>query len=260
MSRRDRHAAVRAGNVRGALLSAADAARGGIGRDGPSGSAAERGGADGAAGVGAASGSSPNGAGRDGGRVRDEFHATPPLDAVLTGGARRARSARRTPGNIRSVSSEPDAVQPNFRASVQSIPMRAIPVSWCVGGRDLSEPRLRPDGTAIAWAVSEQGDTSIVLALLDETSADLRQPSTTRLTSGPAPRVGRGLGGGCWCWAGPEAIVYAAVDGNLWWQPLADEPARQLTDHGPERVAQAPCATRTGVAWSTWSTSRRCGV
>jgi dipeptidyl aminopeptidase/acylaminoacyl peptidase len=137
-------------------------------------------------------------------------------------------------------------MQPNFSAWVQSTPMRAIPVSWCVGGRDLSEPRLRPDGSAIAWAVSEQGDTSIVLASLDDTPPDPRDPSTTRLTWGPAPRVGRGLGGGCWCWVGPDAIVYAAVDGNLWWQPLADEAARRLTDHGPERVAQAPCATPDG--------------
>jgi dipeptidyl aminopeptidase/acylaminoacyl peptidase len=40
--------------------------------------------------------------------------------------------------------------------------------------------------------------------------------------------------------------VYAAVDGNLWWQALPGgpggepSPARRLTDHGPDHVAQAP--------------------
>ena len=126
--------------------------------------------------------------------------------------------------------------------------MRSIPVSWCVGGREVSEPRLRPDGTGLAWAASEQGDTMIVLhQLADAGPADRRDPPARRLTWGPAPRVGRGLGGGCWCWCGSDAIVYAAVDGNLWWQPLADEPARQLTDHGPDRVAQAPSVTGDGV-------------
>jgi dipeptidyl aminopeptidase/acylaminoacyl peptidase len=128
--------------------------------------------------------------------------------------------------------------------------MRAIPVAWCVGGRDVSEPRLHPDGTAIAWAVAEQGDTAIVLHAFADASAadDPREPRVRRLTTGPAPRVGRGLGGGCWCWSSDAtALVYAAVDGNLWWQPLDDQPARQLTDHGPDRVAQAPSATADGA-------------
>src|SRR5690606_7565135 len=64
----------------------------------------------------------------------------------------------------------------------------------------------------------------------------------------PAPRAGRGLGGGCWCWtASGDAIVYAAADGNLWLLPLDDRPAKQLTDHGPDRVAQAPFASADGT-------------
>ena len=50
------------------------------------------------------------------------------------------------------------------------------------------------------------------------------------------------------------AVVYAAVDGNLWWQPLPVEgsgrdvpPARRLTDHGPDHVAQAPHASRAAA-------------
>ena len=131
-------------------------------------------------------------------------------------------------------------------ASGRSDPGR-IEVDWCVGGRDISEPRLVPDGSGIAWAESELGETVVVLhRFADGHDADGR-PVVRRLTSAPAPRVGRGVGGGCWCWsAGADAVVHAAVDGNLWWQPVGDEPARQLTDHGPERVAQAPCATPDG--------------
>ncbi len=63
------------------------------------------------------------------------------------------------------------------------------------------------------------------------------------ITTEPAPRTGRGLGGGCWCFVDDAtAVVYVAVDGNLWHQPLhavSGGPSR-LTDHGPERAAGAP--------------------
>jgi dipeptidyl aminopeptidase/acylaminoacyl peptidase len=41
--------------------------------------------------------------------------------------------------------------------------------------------------------------------------------------------------------------VYAAVDGNLWWQRLDGGSARRITDHGPERAAQAPASAPDGV-------------
>ncbi len=68
-----------------------------------------------------------------------------------------------------------------------------------------------------------------------------------QLTSFPPPRPGRGLGGGCWCWtADGSAVIYVAVDGNLWVQPLRGGGVRQLTSHGPERAAAAPAATTDG--------------
>ena len=55
------------------------------------------------------------------------------------------------------------------------------------------------------------------------------------------------MGGGGWCWsADGTAIVYAAADGNLWWQPLGSGQVRRLTDHGPEHAAQAPAASPDG--------------
>jgi dipeptidyl aminopeptidase/acylaminoacyl peptidase len=114
-----------------------------------------------------------------------------------------------------------------------------IPVERCIGGRDLTEPRLSPSGDLLGHLVSVAGASSLVVS-------DLENGSRRVLDTVPAPRGGRGLGGGCWCWAADDtAVVYAAVDGNLWWQPL-DGVSRQLTDQGPERVAQAPMVSRDG--------------
>ncbi len=135
--------------------------------------------------------------------------------------------------------------------------VRTIPIDACVGGRDLTEPRLTADGRWLVVAVGDADRTSLVrfdLGSLDDASvgADPEVPETVVAT--PAPRVGRGFGGGCWCFADDDrAIVYAGVDGNLWWQPLSARAsvggvsaARRLTDHGPDRVAQAPHAAPDG--------------
>jgi dipeptidyl aminopeptidase/acylaminoacyl peptidase len=123
----------------------------------------------------------------------------------------------------------------------------SIPVDACVGGRDLTEPRLAPDAMSIVVALSDENGASLVQIPIDG-------ETWRTVAANPAPRVGRGFGGGCWCWsADGSAVVYAAVDGNLWWQPLPVAgaghdlaPARRLTDHGPDHVAQAPHASPTG--------------
>lgn len=122
--------------------------------------------------------------------------------------------------------------------------MAGIPVERCLSGRDLSEPRLSPDGMALVVAESVAGSSALVLHRID--GIGLEGAGGRVITGLPAPRVARGFGGGCWCWAiDCTAVVYAAVDGNLWWQPL-DGPGRQLTEHGPERVAQAPAMAPDG--------------
>ena len=119
--------------------------------------------------------------------------------------------------------------------------MGAIPVERCLGGRDLTEPRLHPDGTRMVVVVVSDGVAELVVYGIDDGSI--------RALSGVVPpRSGRGLGGGCWCWsADGTAVVYAGVDGNLWWQPLDGGMSRRLTDHGPERAAQAPVAVADGT-------------
>ncbi len=139
-------------------------------------------------------------------------------------------------------------------------PVRTIPIDACVGGRDLTEPRLTSDGRWLVVAVGDADGTSLVRYDLDTLVGERHDRDDGSrgavagpeiVTANPAPRVGRGFGGGCWCFADDDrAIVYAGVDGNLWWQPLsptagigAASPARRLTDHGPDRVVQAPHAT-----------------
>jgi dipeptidyl aminopeptidase/acylaminoacyl peptidase len=116
----------------------------------------------------------------------------------------------------------------------------AIPVERCVVGRDLTEPRLSFDGSAMVYALSASGATVLIWHPLD--GSPERQ-----LTSYPSPRAGRGFGGGCWCWtAGGDGVVYVATDGNLWLQPLPGGAVRKLTDHGPDRSASSPCAAPDG--------------
>ena len=125
-------------------------------------------------------------------------------------------------------------------ASLQCRAVAVVPVERCLSGRDLSEPRLTADGARLGYVLSQQGHAEVVMV-------DLASGEQRSITGVVAPRPGRGLGGGCWCWSADEqAIVYAAGDGNLWWQQLDGAPARQLTAQGPERVAQAPAVVPDG--------------
>src|SRR5688500_18681354 len=116
--------------------------------------------------------------------------------------------------------------------------MAPLPVELCVGARELTEPRLSPDGELVAWVESVQGSSR----LLVQRAAG---GDTVVLADVPTPRAGRGLGGGCWCWLpGGDAVVDAAVDGDLWLTTLAGG-SRRLTDLGA-RVAQAPAVSSDG--------------
>ncbi|HUC32680.1 MAG TPA: prolyl oligopeptidase family serine peptidase [Ilumatobacteraceae bacterium] len=113
--------------------------------------------------------------------------------------------------------------------------MAHLAAELCIAPRDVSEPRLAQGGVLLGYAVSEGTTTRVDVHHLE--TGRLYMLATT-----PAVRPGRGLGGGAWCFTpGGSAIVYAAVDGNLWHQPIDGANARRLTDHGPDRVASSPC-------------------
>jgi dipeptidyl aminopeptidase/acylaminoacyl peptidase len=115
-----------------------------------------------------------------------------------------------------------------------------IAVERCIVTRDLTEPRLGPDGRCIVYAMASGGSAALMIDALD--GSPVRQ-----LTAYPPPRPGRGFGGGCWCWsADGSAVIYAAVDGNLWLQPAPAGSVRRLTQHDPTRTAAGPAATADG--------------
>ena len=101
--------------------------------------------------------------------------------------------------------------------------MQPIPLSLVRSGRDLTEPRLAPDGIRVGFVQRWRAGSSInIVSVADE-------PLERQLTYGPDPAPGRGLGGGCYTWVG-EAIVYVAVDGELW---LQDGPRLDAADGEP---------------------------
>lgn len=126
------------------------------------------------------------------------------------------------------------------RINAGTVRAMTIAVERCIVSRDLTEPRLSPDGRCIVYAMASGGSAALMIDQLDGTP--VRQ-----LTAYPAPRPGRGLGGGCWCWT-PDgsAVIYASVDGDLWLQPVPTGGVLQLTAHGPERTAAGPAVVADG--------------
>ena len=120
--------------------------------------------------------------------------------------------------------------------------MTSISPELCIGGRDLTEPRLSPDATMLVYVESAGGSSSLMLSNLDD-----EQPQAIATTV--APRSGRGLGGGCWAWTpDSQALIYSGADGDLWSQPISGGAGRRLTTHGPDRTAQAPMVAADGNA------------
>jgi dipeptidyl aminopeptidase/acylaminoacyl peptidase len=119
----------------------------------------------------------------------------------------------------------------------QPVPDGPTPVDWCLDGRDLTEPRLSPDGSCVAVVVRWQRAAAIVLV-------DVMGGPERLLTTSPPPSPGRGMGGGCFDWL-PDGrgVVYAAVDGELWLQPV-DAAAQRLTEL--DRTCRAPAVSPDG--------------
>ena len=104
----------------------------------------------------------------------------------------------------------------------------------CVAGRELTEPKLSPDGSSVAFVATTGGSTAIVVVAAGGGPERM-------LTTLPLPAAGRGLGGGCFDWL-PDGsgIVYAAIGGDLWLHAIAGRAVRRLTRHGPDVRVEAP--------------------
>lgn len=126
--------------------------------------------------------------------------------------------------------------------------MPPVPAERCLPPRELSEPRLtRVGGVDVAvFGVAAAGE-----AWLEVVALDGGRPSR-RVATMPALRPARSLGGGSWCLTDEgDAVVYLAVDGDLWRQSLAGDDdraaaAHRLTTTGPDRAISGPAATPDG--------------
>jgi dipeptidyl aminopeptidase/acylaminoacyl peptidase len=115
-----------------------------------------------------------------------------------------------------------------------------ISPAMLAGGRELSEPRLAPDGATVAYGVTWHARGAIVVQ-------SVRGGPEQILTTEPAPRLGRSDGGGCFDWlADGSGILYVSRDGDLWEQAVSGGPPRRVTAHGPEVSIDAPAVAPDG--------------
>jgi dipeptidyl aminopeptidase/acylaminoacyl peptidase len=139
---------------------------------------------------------------------------------------------------------------------VQSVgEARAIPIELVLSGREITEPRLSPDGSKVAF-VHRSGASAAISVV----AADACAPEQL-VTFGPEPAPGRGLGGGCHAWL-PTSTghVYSAIDGELW--QVEGSMLRQLTTM--ERTCRAPVVGDRYVVYvvdeaEVWLTERATG-
>ena len=114
--------------------------------------------------------------------------------------------------------------------------MTPVPSSLLRSGRDLTEPRPSPDGRRVAFAQRWRGAASISCVDLDGGPEQV-------LSVGFDPAPGRGLGGGCFAWLSPSALVACGADGELWLQDGAT--TARVTDLG--RTVRAPAVAAGAV-------------
>jgi dipeptidyl aminopeptidase/acylaminoacyl peptidase len=118
--------------------------------------------------------------------------------------------------------------------------VKPIAAERCIASRELSEPRLAPDGEHLLYVRSNQ--SAAVLVVHSLVHGHLRT-----LGEVPGVRAGRGMGGGAWCFsADGRRVVHVGADGNLWSQSLDGGHSRQLTDQGSDRGASTPVASLDG--------------
>jgi dipeptidyl aminopeptidase/acylaminoacyl peptidase len=130
---------------------------------------------------------------------------------------------------------------PIKQVSRRTLEAMEISVEMVLAGRELTEPRLSPDGRWVGF-VARWGIASAIVSI------PVAGGPERIVTAGPPPAPGRGLGGGCFDWL-PDgsALVYAARDGDLWLQPFPGGGARRLSDVGDDRRLVAPAVAPDGA-------------
>ncbi len=161
-----------------------------------------------------------------------------------------------------------------------------VPIELLTAGRDLSAPALAPSGSVVAFVERRQADAVIVVVPVSGGPERV-------LSLGPAPVAGRGMGAGCFAWhPDSSGVLYAAVDGEIWWQPMGGAPSPMTSlgrecrapsiapnaehfvfvvdeaevwghhvaqdeptrlDDGADAFCFDPCARNDQVVWQAWS-------
>lgn len=112
----------------------------------------------------------------------------------------------------------------------------------CAYGRGLAEPRVSPDGTQIAFLATVAGRGQLVVVPAGGGPELI-------VTSDPAPRPSAAYGGGAFDWEpSGAALVYAAVDGGLWWVAARGGPSRAVVTADSRAPAAAPAVHPEGRA------------
>lgn len=122
--------------------------------------------------------------------------------------------------------------------------MARISAAMAAEGRTLAEPRLRPDGGAIAFLATAAGTARLVVVELDGPGGEVV------VTTDPPPVPSQAYGGGAFDWL-PDGsgLVYAAVDGALWRQAATGGPPVRLVTGGAPAGAPAVSPDGTRVAY-----------
>lgn len=135
-----------------------------------------------------------------------------------------------------------------MHVAVTLAPVPGPSVARCLAQRDLTEPRLDPTGSLVAFGASHDGVGS--LRLVGLSGGDEREWPLD-----PAPALGRGMGSGCFAWL-PDGsgIVYAGRDGGVWQASLPGEegasvPCRVDTRHHGNFVALHGIALSDDARW-----------
>ncbi|MFZ9156604.1 MAG: S9 family peptidase [Ilumatobacteraceae bacterium] len=118
---------------------------------------------------------------------------------------------------------------------------RPLSVQECLAGRDLTEPRLSPDGSVVAVCAADAGETHLVLI-------PVAGGPERRLSPWPI-RGGRGLGGGSLEWLRDgSAVLCVAATGELWAIPVDGRDPHVLVRPDEGRTLSSPVVSPDGDA------------